>query len=204
MTHKPFLLGTVLSGAISCEHLFFLVFLSLSCLDSVFWPAPSAGISQFHTACVWYVCVCCIYSRGHYALQSCERGCRARGGNRWIQTSSPFLSVFFPSSFLPWQICRFGSQEGLLLWRCSSWLERRPCLRALPTRPTTSSPVPLLFWRPRGSGIHSCVRLIWSKLLGSSQNLYTHTPTFQQGGKVWICRCSGGQGESLRNFDTTC
>lgn len=193
-----------------CFYLFLCVCV-LSFLHSVFWPPPSAGISQFYTAVnVCGMCVCCIYSLGHHALQSCEWGYRSRGGNRWLQAPSPFLcpprlSVSFPPSFLPWSICPLERQEGLLFWRWFPWPD--PSGRVL-RRPGWKHHRQFLFSSegPVAPGITVvclCVQLVLVKAPGSSQNSQTHTHNLVPTGRksYWICRCSGGQWESLRKFD---
>lgn len=145
--------------------------------------------NQFYTAVhVRGMCVCCIYSLGHYALQSCEEGYRARGGNRWLQAPSPFLSPPCLSvSFIP-------SMVDL-----SAWQAGRPAvLTLLPetrgktvpegwvsSRLKTPLPVPPLFRRPLGSGNYSCVSVSGQSSQGVPRtHKLIHTTSFQQGGKV--------------------
>lgn len=121
-----------------------------------------------------------------------------------LPLSLPSPSVCLLPSFIPSMVDLSAWQAGRPAVLTLVPLTRSLWPSAVSTRLKTPPPVPLLFRRPRGSGNYSCVSLCASGSGQSSQgNSQTHTHNLVPTGRksYWICRCSGGQRESLRKFD---
>lgn len=183
----------------SCSGLFFQLMFDASvyfCLvfafHSVFWQESVS----FTWLCMCAVCLCIVFIAPGIMPCSHVRGVampeRARGGNRWLQNPLPLVS--------PLPFCLSPSLLHSFRGRSVHLAGRKACCfdagsrdqRGDPARglcrlwPSAPSSVPLLFWRPHGSGITAvcfCTRLVLVKTPREFPELtssYTHVPTVRK------------------------